>query len=54
MMKYLYLIIRHVFPRKRWECIGNTDVMGSNGIPICVILTLQDQFGNIKLKKIKN
>ena len=53
-MKYLYLIIRHVFPRHKWEIIGKTPVQPEgHSNPIAIILTLQDQFGNIKTEKIK-
>jgi hypothetical protein len=56
-MKYLYLIIRHCFPRKRWTVINTTSVIEGgqpeNSIPVYYLLTLQDQFGNIKTKKLQ-
>jgi len=58
-MKYLYLLIRHMFPRKKWKVIHTTSVFEGNDakvegkLPIYSILTMQDQFGNIKTKKLK-
>jgi len=58
-MKYLFLIIRHIFPRKRWKIIKvistyDTDDYGRviGTLPIYRKITLQDQFGNVKYKKI--
>ena len=53
-MKYLYLIIRHFFPRKRWQCVQVIDVKMSEAdeLPLYYKYVLQDQFGNIKKVKI--
>jgi hypothetical protein len=53
-MKYLLLIIRHIWPRKIWKDIAVTHVEDSNGIIICGIVTQRDQFGNLRTFKIKN
>lgn len=54
-MKYLFLIIRHMFPRKHWKKVGETVVHESgHELPTAVIITLQDQFGNLKTFKVKN
>jgi hypothetical protein len=55
-MKYLYLIIRHIFPRKRWKLFKTVIVYDGddplNGrLPIGNTLYFRDQFGNIKIKK---
>lgn len=52
-MKYLYLLIRHIFPRHKWEVIAEVEeIHGRTYKPIATIYTLQDQFGNIKSKKV--
>lgn len=50
-MKYLYLIIRHFFPRRKWRVIERATLTYGNQ-PIGTLFTLQDQFGNIKTKKV--
>lgn len=55
-MKYLYLIFRHFFPRKKWKEIKVVHVFDSddhrmNRNPIGMVIYLQDQFGNIKVNK---
>lgn len=53
-MKYLFLIIRHLFPRRRWkevEVINAVDRLGD--IPRYRIYRLQDQFGNMKTVRVK-
>lgn len=51
-MKYLFLIIRHFFPRRRWKIIGETAVMDEDArpgdLPIKRFIILQDQFGNLR------
>jgi len=48
-----------MFPRKKWKVIHTTSVFEGNDakvegkLPIYSILTMQDQFGNIKTKKLK-
>lgn len=52
-MRYLFLIIRHLFPRKRWRIIGTTKTFyDGDTLPSYITHTLQDQFGNIKTKRI--
>lgn len=52
-MKYLYLLIRHIFPRHKWTIIATTKIRSDGEeLPVAVILTLQDQFGNIKTKEV--
>lgn len=53
-MKYLYLIIRHFFPKKKWTVIRKINVFDEylGDMPAYCIYVLQDQFGNIKKKKI--
>lgn len=43
-----------LFTRKQWKITGYANVF-ENGkeYPICQIIIMQDQFGNIKKKKIK-
>jgi len=54
-MKYLYLIIRHLFPRKHWKIIRETTIYGMDQFgerrPIACRITLQNQFGEIKTIK---
>jgi hypothetical protein len=52
-MKYLYLIIRHMFPRKRWKLVNelNACCAGTDRV-ITKILIYQDQFGNVKQERI--
>jgi hypothetical protein len=49
-MKWLYLIIRHFWPRPRWREVYRTNVFGhlSNDRPAHIIVTQQDQFGNLR------
>lgn len=61
MFKYLYLIIRHIWPRSKWRVIDEADIyghkydwrtgssIGLTEMPIGKKYTLQDQFGNIKV-----
>ncbi len=51
MFKYLYCIIRHIFPRKRWECIGTNEVVDEDGARLGDKYILRDQFGNMKIVK---
>lgn len=57
-MKYLFLIIRHIFPRKRWTQIKEIPVhdYNDNGTlteyPIYRKILLRDQFGNLKSFKV--
>jgi hypothetical protein len=53
-MKTLLLIIRYLFPRKRWEIIKETKIYEKQGDarPCEEIIILRDQFGNLKLKRI--
>ena len=53
-MKYLLLIIRHIWPRKIWKDIAVTHVTDLDGTIIADIITQRDQFGNLKTFKIKN
>jgi hypothetical protein len=55
-MKIILLIIRHFFPRRKWEDISRTEVMGSfeEKYPIAVVITQRDQFGNLRTFKIKH
>jgi hypothetical protein len=54
-MKYLYLIIRHFFPRKHWKIIKETTIYGMDEFgqrrPLRLEYTLQNQFGEIKTFK---
>jgi hypothetical protein len=56
-MKYLYLIIRHCFPRKHWTLLHETKIIraghAENSTPVGRSFTLQDQFGNIKTVNIR-
>jgi len=50
-MKYLFLIIRHIFPRKRWveSRRYNCKKSYTSGTEIEFLrVELKDQFGNIK------
>ena len=54
-MKYLYLLIRHIFPRRRWKLVNTTAVYDEDdidGLPLYRKHVLRDQFGNIKVKKV--
>jgi hypothetical protein len=56
-MKYLYLIIRHIFPKKRpsiWKIKEKLSVINSRGETSGVIYVLTDQFGNIKQTKVSD
>jgi len=50
-MKYLFLIIRHIFPRHKWQTYQTTNMI-ENGQIIGWMFVQKDQFGNIKYKKI--
>ena len=54
-MKYLYLIIRHIFPRKRWKEVERIGVSrhSGEGKDHALVIVLKDQFGNIKTKRIR-
>jgi hypothetical protein len=54
-MKTLLLVIRYLFPRKRWEIIKTTNVYQEQGAerPCEQIILMRDQFGNLKSKRIK-
>lgn len=50
-MKWLFLIVRHCFPRKKWVEIGRWRVYEGYDItaaPIGYDILLRDQFGNLK------
>jgi hypothetical protein len=50
-MKYLLLIVRHFFPRRRWETVRKVevfDVAVSKKTPTAFITIQQDQFGNLR------
>lgn len=47
-MKYLFLIIRHIFPRRRWRIVRELNYLKPNGGVCGKMYVLQDQFGNIK------
>lgn len=54
-MKYLYAIIRHIWPRKpisRWEIIKEVRVWDSDApdakYPVEIRYVMRDQFGNMK------
>ena len=49
-MKYLYLIIRHIFPRKRWIIEYKTEIC-REGRYIGYMFIYKDQFGNRKTKR---
>ena len=59
-MKYLYLIIRRIFPKKPisiWKEINQIhwhgDIWGNETTrPTCITYILQDQFGNLKQEKV--
>jgi hypothetical protein len=52
-MKYLYLLIRHMFPRHKWEVIQSAkEISGRTNEHVATVYTLQDQFGNIKSKRV--
>lgn len=54
-MKYLLLIIRHLFPRRIWTDIDTTSVYTEEsrrmGMPVRYETTQRDQFGNLRLFK---
>jgi len=56
-MKYLYLIIRHVFPRKRWKQVAESEVNrvypDGTKIPDGWVVQLKDQFGNVKFVRFR-
>lgn len=50
-MKYLYAIIRHIWPRQRWQIIKEIEVwpnMEGAKHPIAYRYVLRNQFGDIK------
>ncbi len=49
-MKYLFMIVRHFFPRRRWKEISVIRIYDSEGSgrPTNHVFILQDQFGNRK------
>ena len=50
-MKYIFLIIRHIFPRKRWREVNRLDIVkSSNKAIIGVSVEMVDQFGNRKFQ----
>jgi hypothetical protein len=52
-MKYLFLIIRHMFPRKRWRIRRVISAVNNHGdIPEYQLVIQEDQFGNIKKTRI--
>lgn len=53
-MKYLFLIIRHLFPRRKWEVYRHIEMLdpSGSGIPIGRSVVLRDQFGNLKTFKL--
>jgi hypothetical protein len=55
-VKTILLIIHHFFPRRRWEDISRTSIMGSSGEehPIAVIIIQRDQFGDLRTFRIKH
>lgn len=50
-MKYLYLIIRHIFPRKKWKIAYQTEMVNRRNEIIGYLLIYEDQFGNTKQVK---
>jgi hypothetical protein len=52
-MKYLFLIIRHFFPRRRWREVRHTKVFTdySGDRPGHILITMEDQFGNQKVRR---
>ena len=58
-MKYLYLIIRHFFPRRRWETMTTVDIWKEeygtkSRFPSVMIIVQRDQFGNLRKFSIKH
>lgn len=47
-MKYLYLIIRHIFPRHKWRVYHETEIINGKNEMIGYLFILKDQFGNLK------
>lgn len=53
-MKYLLLIIRHLFPRRIWTDVSNTKVYGDpdahnrGEAPVSLETIQRDQFGNLR------
>ncbi len=51
-MKYLFMIVRHFFPRRRWVIIATGSIYdpdnGPTGRPVGFYRILRDQFGNLK------
>lgn len=46
-MKYLFLIIRHMFHRKRWTLVRESNLVLDNKV-VGRHRLLRDQFGNLK------
>lgn len=55
-MKYLLLIIRHLFPRKIWTETGTVKIWHPDDKerPIAFIVTQKDQFGNMRTFKVES
>jgi hypothetical protein len=52
-MKYIYLIIRHCFPRRRWTEVEKISFYGNNpDLPQCFVTVQRDQFGNMRTFKV--
>lgn len=49
-MKYLLLIIRHLFPRRIWTDASkvNIGVEHEGGMPEKIVIIQRDQFGNLR------
>lgn len=47
-MKYLLLIVRYLFPKKRWTIIQRINIVDHRNEKVGIKLVSQDQFGNIK------
>jgi len=47
-MKYLFLIIRHFFPRRRWVTIETHVVQREDGSVKAYDYVQRDQFGNLR------
>lgn len=54
-MKTLLLIIRHLFPRKKWKIIETVNIWEGDHKqrPCEKIIISSDQFGNLRHKRIK-
>ena len=48
-MKYVFLIVRHIFPRRRWVVIEQCNIVRSKDKTVIgTQKILRDQFGNLK------